>query len=199
MSEVNLAELAKAQLEEKQYKVLYQMDGIRRTDLTPEGEGMLWWHRNNHVELREYPPVKRNVSIAGRNYYLQFPTMLFLQSGVGTLAVGFVKEPIESFESTIYYPCLPNIFEPGFRVCLTPEKRDLDSLIKAFWNQQFRSYDYSHNNHSIKNTFGRLANWAQCNLDQVNKKIAQGSTITVYDLLHDGGYLCSPKKKHWLI
>jgi hypothetical protein len=197
---VNLAELAKSQLDSRPYRTLFEIPKPTTKDITDMGKHLYGWEYRygnkgySHVELREYPPVKRNVTVCGRNYFLQFPYMVFLQTPFYNLSVGFAKEPITSTKSKIFYPCLPNIFD-GYRVCLATRKyNNLDTSIRAFWSNEFRSYHYSGNEFIIKETFGRLKVWEKADLKEVYKKINRPTTI---EWLLECAYIQPPKKKEF--
>lgn len=149
-------------------------------------------HNNEGWEVRKYNPQKRTVWIAGREYFLQFPWIVFMRlwsKNKSYFSVAFAKEG----DSIVYTPMLPHCStdnscdlwvvclgggydwndddDSGFRHYCHPSRISLDDMIARFWTSHFASFDYWHiNKDAIREAFGEINpihKWQKSNLDQV--------------------------------
>lgn len=122
--------------------------------------------QGKNFEVRKYPPRKRFVSIAGREYWLPFPYIVFgwrLYSDCSYLYLGFAKEDDES----VFFPAIPNVIDPHWCLCLgrhdghyrRPEK-DMESMIARFWQTSFDSTGmWPVSERSLKVHYGSFHAW----------------------------------------
>jgi len=135
------------------------------------------------VEVRKYYPQKRLIVVAGREYYLYFPYMIFggriSPTNGSYLYVGFSKEN----DKTIYFPSLPNMCSQTYGICLgrggghfqQSVGTSLDKLIETFWITEFDPWDYGWEigYRSLRQNFnGRLNFWKNLKLPEVLDRIS---------------------------
>jgi hypothetical protein len=139
---------------------------------------------DSYLDLRQYPPCKRTIMIEGKQYFLQFPSLVFLWTGskyrnnargfaTGVFAAFSANKKIISDRDLIYQAPLPNVFDAG-RVCMpSPDVHTCDNFVETFWQSAFRGYNYSSNlpQETLKANFGSLVNWQRLTLNQVNDKL----------------------------
>lgn len=151
---------------------------------------------NDYIEIREYPPQRRTVSIGRKMFSLQFPYTIFV--GVWdcwddwdecfeevSLSVGFAKKRITSMYDVIYHPVLPHIGAGnGLRMCMSGrsyQSQDLGDLVKDYWCSRFAQFASGHCSHgsrqALSANFGRLASWQKLNLDQVVEQLCYGPRL----------------------
>ena len=133
--------------------------------------------QNETLEVRKYFPQKRVIVAAGREYYIQFPYLIFAgrfhESG-SYLYVGFGKKDDE----TVYFPSLPNMCPQTYGICLgrsgghfqQDKKKDLDNLIELFWITEFDAWSlgWTIAHRALQQNFqGRLNDWKKLNLQEV--------------------------------
>ena len=124
--------------------------------------------------VREYPPCRRTIRFFGRSekdYFLQFPITLFanrMWTDYYALRVGFVKQPITSWNDLVYIPPLGNIYNLG-TVCNTSRSSDINHAINAFWSSEF-GMDGSPGRHSNYWTFSREENSVEDNYRELMEK-----------------------------
>lgn len=124
---------------------------------------------SNDLEVRKYPPTKRTITVAGRQYFLQFPPIIVARIG-GANSCKFFAAICDDADHIYMLPfggCAAD-----FSVCLDqrnhynfPPNVSLDSLLRVFWQTDFRSF-------MENGAFGgRLHNWAKMDLEQVFQEI----------------------------
>ena len=140
---------------------------------------------DQYMELRQYPACKRTVEIEGGRYFIQFPSFIFLWTGLKYRERANTRAPYVSFSAfvakdriltpkdLVYRAPMPNVFEHG-RVCMpTPNNPNADNMVETFWQSAFRSYDYSNAvpRACLENNFGGLAQWQRLKLQQVEERL----------------------------
>lgn len=131
------------------------------------------------IEIRKYYPQKRLIVAAHREYYLQFPYIIFAcrtHSTGSYLYVGFAKQD----DGTIYFPSLPNMCPQTYGICLARSYGDghfkqsvgatLDQLIELFWITEFDPWEYGWEigHRSLMQNFqGRYNYWKKLSLPEV--------------------------------
>ena|SRR3990167_1767888 len=129
-----------------------------------------------NAELREYEPGYRTLFIAGNQYTIFFPYMVFVLRShlisqpyryepqkVKTLHLGLRTKPLPNtniMDESLMYPSLPNMYCKWLLVCCPPG-------FDYFWGSMFNHYDwpgYSLLNSSRLKSFER---WQTMNPDYV--------------------------------
>jgi hypothetical protein len=136
------------------------------------------------IEVRKYPPCKRTLHIEGKDYFLQFPYMVFAQRKTGEynyLYVAFAKED----DQFVYFPSLGHIQGDSWCICLAitdefeSEGKDFDELIDEFWFSRFccpRMGHFSEAYKSLKKNFVRYREWQKLSEKQVLKQLRYRKT-----------------------
>jgi hypothetical protein len=143
--------------------------------------------KGKNFEIRIYPPVKRTVKIVGRDYFLQFPYIVFGKySGENTdgdtgswLHVAFADRNLtkSSLAKMVYFPSLGNIRMREWYACLDvyighymqPYDLTFEDLIYKFWNNEFSTEPF----HESPPLGGRYHAWQKMSLDKVLKTISK--------------------------
>lgn len=147
-------------------------------------------HNGEGWEVRKYNPQRRTVRICGRDYFLQFPWVVFMRlwsNDKSYFSVVFAKDD----DSIVYAPMLPHCSvstDKLWIVCLGgydwndgddswlnhychPSNISFNDMITRFWTSSFTSFDYWHlDRFTIREAFGEvnpIHNWERSNLDQV--------------------------------
>lgn len=107
--------------------------------------------KDSLLEVREYAPQKRTVSVRQNgsllHYYLQFPYLVFAYNQAN-LRVAFADRPLKPHSwfgnKQLYIVELPNLYYGG-KMCLGndfwTEHVGIDKCIDRFWNSAFGSID----------------------------------------------------------
>jgi hypothetical protein len=131
--------------------------------------------KNDTVEVRKYNPQRRTVSIAGRNYFLQFPYTVFAlrkTPDLNFLYLGFAKER----DDRVYFPPLGNVQSLDWCVCISlsyfycvkPEM-NLSKVIDMFWTTGFSHPEtyYRRAEMSLRENFQTYHVWQRMPLKDV--------------------------------
>ena len=127
---------------------------------------------NGIAEIREYPPVRRTISICGQYFTLQFPYIIFTITN-NMLHLFFSKHPITNLNDSIWYATLPNVFPQDHYVCCSIDDYSMKEFVDAFWKTEFRSTHYTHQEctDGLKINFGRFHEWEKLSLKEVTERL----------------------------
>jgi hypothetical protein len=145
-----------------------------------------FFHDGEGWEVRKYTPQKRTVIVGGREYFLQFPWLVFMKlisKRNAYLSLAFAKED----DFRVYAPLLPNCGLYTNRniwtVCLGSGYTEIeyghylqrseikfDAFVARFWSTRFDSYDgWDLAKDASYDIFGysRLHAWGRMNLSEI--------------------------------
>ena len=140
--------------------------------------------KGTNFELRIYPPAKRTVKIVGRNYFLQFPYVIFgkyfVKDEGSWLHIAFTDRKLtrNSLSKMVYLPSVGNILSDYWYACLDfgPDghyrqfhKLTFEDLICKFWNNEFSMED----SYESPPLGGRYHAWQKMSLDEVLKAVSK--------------------------
>ena len=137
--------------------------------------------RNPGMELRYYSASRRTIKVYQREYFLNFPPMVFGKCG-SNLFAAFAEEV--DGEIILSIPPLPNIYNIG-KVCLKDDEdcgvvaaaMSLDDMIADFWARGFNDWIGDKPYSNFKKWFNSFSSWTQLSVEQVKEQIKEGNKL----------------------